>query len=400
MRQHLVVVGASRAGLFAIEGARRSGYRGPITLIGAEPELPYDRPPLSKEFLDPADREPAAPAYRSGDALRDALGVQVRTGTPATRLDPDARTVWLGDEPVTYTAAVIATGAAPRALPSSANLEGVITLRTLDDARRLRAALETGPRTVVIGAGLIGSEVASAARKRRLPVTVVEALPVPLTRAVGEQSGKVCARLHERHGTRLLTGVHVTAVQGVSRVERVWLSDGSTLDADLVVVGIGVEPATTWLADSGLRLEDGLVCDQTLGTGAPGVYAAGDVMRWHNPHLGRPVRLETWTSAAEQGRLAACNALDPSTAQPYATVPYTWSDQYGSRLQFVGTADADEIVTIKDDVDEDGGYLALYRSDDRLTGAFGLDQTRLVPKLRAMIRRGVTFAEGVDRCAS
>lgn len=397
MRQRLVVVGASRAGLYAVEGARRDGYDGPITLIGAEAHLPYDRPPLSKEFLDPNEVDPPAPTYRSEETLRRDLGVDVRLSTAATRLDPHRREVWLGDQPLPYTALVIATGAAACTLPDADQLDGVLTLRTLDDARRLRSAMDAGARTVVVGAGLIGSEVAAAAVKRGLPLTLVEALPTPMWRAVGEQSGKVCARLHELHGTRLLTGVHVTALQGPTRVRRVWLADGTTLDADLVVVGTGVRPVTDWLDGSGLSVDDGVVCDETLSTGVPGVYAAGDVVRWPNPQLGRRMRLEDWTSAAEQGRLAARNALDPSTARPYATVPYIWSDQYGSRLQFVGTPDADEVVTIVDELEE-RRYLALHRTGDRLTGAFGLDQTRVVPRLRAMIRRGSSFEDGLDTC--
>jgi NADPH-dependent 2,4-dienoyl-CoA reductase/sulfur reductase-like enzyme len=400
VREHLVVVGASRAGLFAVEEARRRGFEGRVTLVGAESVLPYDRPPLSKEFLDPTDTEPALPIYRSADGLRERLGVDIRLGTRATGLDPDKQAIWLDDETLTYTGLVIATGATPRTLrPFATGVEGILPLRTADDARRLRTALKACPRTVVVGAGLIGSEVAAAARKRRLPVTIVEALPTPMARVVGDQVGKVCARLHERHGANLLTGVHVTAVQGVNHVEGVWLSDGRTLDADLVVVGVGVEPATSWLAHSGLRLDDGIVCDETLGTGAPGVYAAGDVVRWHNPKADRLMRLENWTSAAEQGRLAARNALDPSTAETYATVPYVWSDQYDTRLQFVGTAEADEIVTV-DDRDEDDAHLALYRTGDRLTGAFGLGRPRIIPKLRTMIRRGVTFDDVLAWCAA
>ena len=399
MQDHLVVVGASRAGLFAVEGARRAGYLGHITLVGAEAHLPYDRPPLSKEFLTPADVEPQPPLYRSADALRSKLDVDVRTGTAATRVDPDARTVWLGDEAVTYTGLVIATGTTARRLPVPRDLDGVVTLRTLDDARRVRAGFETCPKVVVIGAGLIGSEVASAARKRGLPVTVVEPLPVPLSRVVGEKAGAACARLHEQHGTTLLTGVHVTDIKGSSRAEQVVLSDGTSLDADLVVVGIGVDPETGWLADSGLELANGLVCDATLSAGRPGVYGAGDIVRWFNPSSCRLVRLENWTSAAEQGRVAGRNAVRPSDAETYATVPYVWSDQYDKRLQFVGDAAADEVLTTHDSADE-GSHLTLYRVGELLTGAFGINQPRRIPKLRKMISRGVTFDEAVRECTA
>jgi NADPH-dependent 2,4-dienoyl-CoA reductase/sulfur reductase-like enzyme len=394
---HLVIVGASRAGLFAAEGARRAGYEGPITMLGAEPHLPYDRPPLSKEFLDVGTDGATPPFYRSAETLKAALGIEVRTGATATGLDPDARTVFVGDEPIDYTALVIATGTTARQLPGTSHLGGVLALRTLDDARALRAALEARPRTVVIGAGLIGSEVASAARKRGLPVTVVEPLPVPLCRVVGEQSGKVCAQLHEQNGTILLSGVSVTAVEGAGRVERVLLSDGAALEADLVVVGIGVEPAVGWLRESGLRLENGLVCDATLNAGVPGVYGAGDVVRWSNGAIDQPIRLETWTSAAEQGRIAGHNAAQPTEATSYSTVPYMWSDQYGSRVQFVGDSDADEIVTVHED-ETANSNLALYRRSGLLSGAFGLNQPRIIPKLRAMIKRGAAFDEAIQQC--
>lgn len=392
MQEHLVIVGASRAGLFAVEGARRAGYHGRITLVGAEPHLPYDRPPLSKDFLTATDAAPQDPVYRPAGEFRDKLGVAVRTGTAATRLDIDTRTVWLGDEALDYSALVIATGTTARRLPATSHLAGVHTLRTLDDARRLRAEFAGRPAIVVIGAGLIGSEVASSAQQRGLPVTIVEPLPVPLVRVVGEQSGKVCAGLHERHGTELVTGAYVTAIKGRDRVESVELSDGRSLSADIVVVGIGAEPEIGWLRDSGLQLSDGVQCDATLNAGVPGVYAAGDVVQWYDAAVGRPRRLENWTSAAEQGRVAGRNAARPTEPQMYATVPYVWSDQYGSRLQFVGTCDADEIVTLRDREDDET-YLALYRTGELLTGAFGVNQTRVVPRLRTMIGRHVSFSD-------
>ena len=398
MQEHLVIVGASRAGLFAAEGARRAGYRGRITLVGAEPHLPYDRPPLSKEYLAAGETAPQDPWYRSAEVLREKLGVEVRTGSPATRLDVDTRTVWLGEEVLDYSSLVIATGATARRLPATSHLAGVHTLRTLDDSRRLRADLAEQPTTVVIGAGLIGSEVASTAQRRGLQVTVVEPLPVPLVRVVGEQSGKVCAALHERHGTELITGVYVTAVQGRGRVERVMLSDGRSLAADVVVVGIGAEPEIGWLRDSGLQLPNGVLCDATLNAGAPGVYAAGDVVQWYDAAIGRPRRLENWTSAAEQGRIAGRNAARPREPEMYATVPYVWSDQYGCRLQFVGDCDADEIVIVRDREDDET-YLALYRTDGLLTGAFGINQPRVLPKLRTLISRRVPFDAALRACA-
>jgi NADPH-dependent 2,4-dienoyl-CoA reductase/sulfur reductase-like enzyme len=394
--EHLVIVGASRAGLFAAEGARRAGFRGRVTMIGAEAHLPYDRPPLSKEFLAADDEgHPPPPFYRAEDALTTALGIELRTGAPATRLDPDAKTVWVEDEPIRYTELVVATGTTARRLPDTGHLDGVLGLRTLDDARSLRTALDREPRTVVIGAGLIGSEVAAAARRRGLSVTIVEPQPVPLWRVVGEQSGKVCSQLHERHGTTLLTGVSVRSIEGPGRVETLTLSDGSQLTADLVVVGIGVDPEIGWLRGSGLRLDNGLVCDAAMSAGVPGVFGAGDVVRWSDHASDRLTRLETWTSAAEQGRVAGHNAAQPANPLRFATVPYMWSDQYGCRLQFVGDADADEIVTVREN-EADESYLAVYGKAGRLVGAFGLNQPRMIPKLRAMIGSGAPFGDAVQ----
>jgi NADPH-dependent 2,4-dienoyl-CoA reductase/sulfur reductase-like enzyme len=293
---------------------------------------------------------------------------------------------------VPYDGVVLATGATARELPFGRGLAGVHTLRTLDDAIAVRRALDAGARTVVIGAGFIGSEVASGARRRGLDVVVVEALPTPLVRAVGEEMGAACADLHRLNGTDVRCGVQVTAIEGAGRVERVLLSDGSVLPADLVVVGVGAAPATGWLADSGLTLDDGVVCDETL-CAAPGVYAAGDVARWHNPAFGRSMRLEHWTSAAEQARVAARNAIGP--ASPCAIVPYFWSDWYDSRIQFAGVPTADEVRVLDGD-----RLVALYREGDRLTGALTVNGRALVMKYRGLIQRGASWSEGLAFAAN
>jgi NADPH-dependent 2,4-dienoyl-CoA reductase/sulfur reductase-like enzyme len=396
LTDRFVVVGASRAGLFAVEAARRAGYRGTITLVGAEPHLPYDRPPLSKEFLTSWPAEPADLTYRGATALAGEFDVDVRLGAAADGLDLSDRTVSVGAERIPFDALLIATGATPRAMPGTDGLAGVLTLRTLDDARAIREAWrEDRGRTVIVGAGFVGLETAAAARARGAPATVVEALPVPLVRAAGEVCGQACARLHDLHGTDLRTGVTVTAVEGRGRVERVELSDGSTLDAALLVVGIGVDPATAWLDGSGLAVDDGVTCDETLVASAPGVYAAGDVARWRNPAFGTDMRLEHWTSAAEQGRIAAHNALSPEAPTPYVTVPYFWSDQYGCRIQFVGVTAADEVIVVEDDLPA-RHYLAVYCTGDRLTGAFGINETRRVPRLRKLIGRGASVDDALD----
>ena len=243
----------------------------------------------------------------------------------------------------------------------------------------------------MIGAGFIGSEIASAARKRGLHVTIVEALPTPLVRATGETMGAALAGLHERNGTRLRCGVGVKAVQGEARVERVVLDDGTVLPADLVVVGAGVTPAVEWLEGSGLQLDNGIVCDETLWAGVSGVYAAGDVASWINPLFGTRQRMENWTAAAEQGAAAARNVLAPGNAKPYSTVPYFWSDWYDARIQFVGVPDADEAVLVDGDPDAGGRWVCLYRKGERLVGALAVDGGSEIMKYRAMIAKVATW---------
>ena len=394
----LVVAGGSLAGLRAVEAARKAGFVGSITLVGAEERLPYDRPPLSKAFLDRGPVGPVDPPYYRTEAeLRDDLSVELRLGAPASGLDPARRVVQVGDRDVPYDALVIATGACPRTLPGTRELDGVFSLRTLDDALAIREALGTGARTVVIGAGFIGSEIASSAAKRGVEVTIVEAQETPLVRATGTQMGAALAALHERNGTTLRTGVGVRSIAGGrGRVEGVVLEDGTEIPADLVVVGVGVAPAVDWLEGSGLRLENGVVCDETLWTGVPGVYAAGDVATWPNPALdGMRQRMENWTAAAEMGAAAARNALDPGHAKAYQTVPYMWSDWYDVRIQFVGDAGADEVRLVDGDPRRDSRWVALYRKGDRLIGALTVQGHTEVMKYRRQIMQGGSWDDAL-----
>lgn len=395
--RRLVVVGASLAGLRAVEAARKSGYDGQIVLVGAEEHLPYDRPPLSKAFLYPADDEGLAPEpfFRDEAYLRDELSVDLRLGAPATGLDTVRRVVVAGGEEIAYDALVIATGSTPRLLPGTEGLAGVHPLRSLDDSLAVRGALEAGARTVVIGAGFIGSEVAATARKRGLDATIIEALPTPLVRATGTEMGAAIASLHEQNGTALLCGTGVASIEGDGRVEKVVLADGREIPADLVVVGIGVTPAVEWLAGSGVPLDNGVVCDETLWTGVPGVYAAGDVASWFNPTMGERQRMENWTAAAEQGAAAARNALDPENAKPYGTVPYFWSDWYDVRIQFVGSPDADEVRLVDGDPASGSRWVALYRRGDRLIGALTVNGQTEIMKYRVQIMRGGSWDDAL-----
>jgi NADPH-dependent 2,4-dienoyl-CoA reductase/sulfur reductase-like enzyme len=394
--RRLVVVGGSLAGLRAVETARRSGFDGEITLVGAERHPPYDRPPLSKACLASDGPERAHP-FRTEAELRDDLEVRLLLGSAADGLDSTARQVSVAGHEVDYDALVIATGASPRRFPGAEHIAGVHYLRTAEDAAAIRAALDAGARTVVIGAGFIGSEVASAARARGLAVTVVEALDVPLAAAVGPEVGTALAELHRVAGTDLRLGTAVSGIESADgRVSGVRLDDQTLLPADLVVLGTGVAPATGWLRDSGVTLHEhdgGVVCDATLATGVPGVYAAGDVAHVPNALFDHDLmRPEHWTNAAEQGAAAARHALDAAAARALESVPYFWSDWYSHRIQFVGTSRADDVAVVQPAAD---GLVALYRRDDRIVGALSVDRPRDIMKLRRRIANREAWEDGV-----
>ena len=393
----LVVVGGGLAGLRAVETARRAGHRGELVLVGAEERAPYDRPPLSKAALAPGAADVVA--FRSADELRADLGVDLRLGVEVTGLDTAVREVVLGAERLAYDALVVATGARPRAFPGD-HLTGVTHLRTPDDAAVVRRGLDAGGPVVVVGAGFVGSEVASAARARGLAVTLVEATAVPLERSLGPETGHLVARLHRDAGVDLRLGAGVAGLTSHDgHVTGVDLDDGTHLPAGLVVLGVGVAPSTRWLEGSGVALhprDRGVLCDATLATTAPGVWAAGDVAHLPHPLVGGDLlRVEHWTNAAEQGAAAARHALDPGSAEELAAVPYVWSDLHGHRLQLVGTAVADEVVVL-DPVDGAvAGTVALWRRGERVVGALVLDRPRVVMKLRRRIAAGGDFDEAL-----
>ena len=350
---------------------------------------------------DPAERT----TFRSEDVLSSELGVELRLGSPATALDVARREVVLANGTVGYDALIIATGSSARSLPGCEHLAGIHTLRTLDDALALRAALDARPRHVaIVGAGFIGSEIASSARSRGLAVTILESLPTPLGRALGAELGRATSLLHERRGTtlRCATGVQALGMFAIAlwdaRVERLVLSDGSVVEADLVVVGIGATPAIGWLDRSGVEVAGGVLCDETLATSVPGVYAAGDVAEWVNPLFDRRMRVEHWTNAAEQGALAARNALDRDPARPYAAVPYFWSDWYDSRIQFLGIPSSTE-STVVTGTAESGRFVGLYRDGDRLVGALAVNHQASIMKYRALIAKRAGWDEALDFAA-
>ena len=387
--ERIAVVGASLAGLRAAESLRRLGYGGALVLVGAEKHLPYDRPPLSKELLQGRWEVDRIGLRRQP---YEELELDLRLGVRATALDLAARELVLGDGVrAPFDALVLATGASPRRLRGQPDLPGVHLLRTLDDALALRAALEARPRVLVVGAGFIGAEVAASCRARGLQVTLVEPLPVPLARGLGEAMGRVCAELHRDQGVDLRCGVGVSGFQGHQRVERVTLSDGSSVEADLVVVGIGAAPETGWLEGSGLRLDDGVVCDGFCAA-APGVFAAGDVARWHNPLFGEEMRVEHWSNAAEQGSYVAERLAGTDLgAQPFAPVPFFWSDQYGVKIQFAGRMRPDDEVRLVAGSLAERKFTALYGRAGRLSGVLAWSRPRDLAKYRRLIAAATSF---------
>jgi 3-phenylpropionate/trans-cinnamate dioxygenase ferredoxin reductase component len=392
--ERIVVVGASLAGLRAAEALRRGGFTGTLTLIGAEDHLPYDRPPLSKQVLAGEWDVDRVWLRRPDDY--EPLGLDLRLGQRATDLDVQEREVLLhGGDVVPYDGVIVATGADPRRLPGCPQLDGVVELRTLDDALALQKAFDQQPRVVVVGAGFIGSEVAATARERGLEVTVLEALPVPLSRGLGDRMGTACAGLHLDHGVDLRCGVGVSGFEGEGRVSGVRLTDGSVVPADVVVVGVGVTPATSWLESSGLELNDGVVCDE-LCRAAPAVYVAGDAARWTNPRFGESMRVEHWTNAAEQGQAAAENLLaGEGRGTPFAPVPYFWSDQYDVKIQFVGRARPGDDVEVVDGNLESHRFVALYGRAGRLVGCLGFSRPRLVMTYRRLLAEGASWDEAL-----
>ncbi len=403
----IVVVGASLAGARAVHSVRAAGHDGPLTLIGAEPHLPYDRPPLSKEFLT-GDQEPGSLSLDPDGAYED-LDVEVMLSTHAVGLDVAARTVAVAPaaggnaETVPFDGLVIATGAAARSLPGTEGIRGIHTLRTVDDAQAIREGLDAGARVAVVGGGFIGSEVAASATARGCDVAVIEAAPAPLMRGLGAEMGTRVGALHGQNGVELRLGVGVDGVLVADRVEAVAMADGSRVEADLVVVGIGVVPNTEWLEGSGLQIDNGVVCDEMLCCGPPGVYAVGDVARAPNGWLGplrgsEPVRVEHWTAAVEHGMAVGRNLVAPGEAQPYNSVPFVWSDQYDARIQIAGHPDADDEVDVL--VGSGRSFLAGYRRNGRLSAVMALDAIRPFVRFRRLLASHPSWDDALELAAT
>jgi NADPH-dependent 2,4-dienoyl-CoA reductase/sulfur reductase-like enzyme len=373
----VLVVGASAAGLSTVEDLRRKGFQGRLTVLGAEPHLPYDRPPLSKQVLSGA-WAPERARLRPESAL-SALGAEFILGDPAVGLDPATRTVHtVSGRALRAGAIVITTGLRPRMLPGQDNLTGVHVLRTLDDALGLRADLLASSRVVVVGDGVLGAEIAATACSMGAAVTLAGPQRAPLQYQFGSLVAGQLADLHTRHGVCLRLGSPVTGLAGHDgRVAGVCLADGEVLPADVVVVAFGATPVTDWLDGSGLKVDNGLVCDSRCRA-APGIYAVGDVARWYHERLGTLLRLENRTNATEQAVAVAANILGDD--RPYTPVPYSWTDQFDAKIQAYGTLSADAEISIVDGDAANHRFVALYRRDSKVTGVLGWNmpkQTRM-----------------------
>lgn len=378
--RHVVVVGASLAGVHAIEGLRARGYEHEVTLVGAERHLPYTRPPLSKGSLaGTSDYESLGLRPRE---WYDDQGVRLLLGSPAASLDARAKQLVTRDGTnIGFDGLVVATGSTARTVTPPGAAAQVRTLRTIDDSLRLREDLLPGQHLAVIGAGFVGLEIASTARQLGLDVTIIEMEPAPLTRVLGEAVGSWFRRLHERNGVSVRCGSRLQAVEQTRDGTTLVFEHGRPVHADHVLAGVGARPAVEWLEGSGIDTGDGVACRPDLRTSAPDIVAAGDVARWHHPLFDEEMRVEHWTNAVEQGRHAAGTLLGDRAA--FAGVPYFWTDQFDVKARFVGRAHpGDDLIIERED---ETSLVALFGRAGVLRGALCVGSPRLLARYREAI---------------
>ena len=385
-----VVVGSSVAGIRAAQALRAGGFDDSLVVVGAENDAPYDKPPLSKQLLAGEATAADISLLRADDEF------ELRLGSAATRLDPASKQIFLADGTrIGYDVLIIATGVRARTLPGTDG-ERILPVRELRDATAVRARLAAGTPIVVVGGGFIGAEVAAAAATVGCPVTIVEAQRAPFSRVLGAETGAVLTALHEAHGVTVLTGAQVSEVERLpSDGALVRLADGRALEAGTVVVGVGCEPNTDWLAGSGLPVDDGVLTDDGCAVqGIPDVYAIGDVARWHDRVGGVTRRVEHWTNAVEQANLVAHRILRPGQPRHHASVPYFWSDQYDVKIQMVGrAAHSDTVEVLRCRTPAGDRHVALYSRSGLLTAVVTFGWPRASVAARQAWQRGATADE-------
>jgi 3-phenylpropionate/trans-cinnamate dioxygenase ferredoxin reductase component len=377
-----VIVGASLAGAKAAETLRAEGFDGRVVLVGTEEERPYERPPLSKDYLrGEVGREKV---YVHDEGFYAEHDIELRLGRTAVRLDTANTRLELDDgEQLSYDRLLLTTGAEPRRLPvPGAELDGIFYLRSVRDSDVLRERFDRGGAVVVVGAGWIGAEVAASARQRGLDVTVVEPASVPLERVLGKQLGAFYRDVHEDHGVRMLMGTGVEAFEGDRAVERVRTSDGRVVDCDLVVVGVGVQPRTALAAEAGLAISNGVLVDALLRASAPGVFAAGDVANAQHRFYGEPIRVEHWANALNQAPAAARNMLGKSAI--YNRLPYFFSDQYDVGMEYTGLARGCDRVVLRGDPAE-REFVAFWMFEDRVMAGMNVNVWDVTDPIKHLI---------------
>jgi 3-phenylpropionate/trans-cinnamate dioxygenase ferredoxin reductase subunit len=394
--RHVAIIGAAVAGLSTAESLRRSGYDGEITLVGDELHEPYDRPPLSKQILS-GKWEPERVALRQQGDLAN-LELNLRLGIRATSLDLNRRAVQLDTgEHLPFDALVIATGLRARWLPAFVGLSGAHVMRTINDSLALKAEIRPGRKITVIGAGFLGTEIAATAQLLGAEVSLVDIVPEPLTLQLGPEIGRMAADLHREHGVDLRTGVGVEDVLSADgQITGLMLTDGSKIDAEIVVVAIGSVPATDWLEGSGLDLTGGVVCDEYCRA-AEGVYAAGDVARWRHETIGDYVRLEQRTNAAEQGQAVGRNLMAaPGEQSPYRPINFGWTDQYDVKIQIYGHRSPLSKFAIVEGSREAGHFIGAYRHGKHVTAVVGWNSARALRKYREWVFTDTDTTEPIN----
>jgi 3-phenylpropionate/trans-cinnamate dioxygenase ferredoxin reductase subunit len=379
-----VILGAGLAGAKAADTLREEGFDGRIILIGAESEPPYERPPLSEDYLrGEIGREKVW--VHDDPSHYEKASVELRLGTEATAIHASSREVELSDgEHVRFDKLLLATGAAPRLLHvPNADLHDIHYLRTLADSDRLRERIEQGGRLTVIGAGWIGAETAASARQKGCDVTLIEGASLPLERVLGPELGEVYRDLHTDHGVTFVGKTTIERFEGSGRVERIVLSDGRTLDCDFAIIGIGVEPRLSLAESAGLALENGVLVDEMLCSSVPGIFAAGDLANAYNPQLARRIRVEHWANALNQGPAAARSML--GKGKPYDRLPYFFSDQYDIGMEYSGYASEwDEVVFRGDPASRE--FIVFWLKDTRVLAGMNVNVWDVAEQIQRLIR--------------